>query len=97
MFISLSWQMSVTPCNCQGNLIIHKKKRATRAALKYLGFDGNFNHAIIIRSILSRNNQLEFRAGAGVVIESNIEDETQEVYNKTNALRKAIKLANHEK
>ena len=37
MFISLSWQMSVTPCNCQGSLSIHKKKRATRAALNYLG------------------------------------------------------------
>jgi anthranilate synthase component 1 len=62
-------------------------------AIGFLGFNGDFNHAIIIRSILSRNNQLEFRAGAGVVIESNIEDETQEVYNKTNALRKAISKA----
>jgi anthranilate synthase component 1 len=63
-------------------------------AIGYLGFNGDFNHAIIIRSILSRNNQLEFRAGAGVVIESNLDDETQEVYNKTNALRKAINKAN---
>lgn len=62
-------------------------------AIGYLGFNGNFNHAIIIRSILSRNNQLEYRAGAGVVIESNVGDETQEVYNKTNALRKAIQKA----
>ncbi|ALM20505.1 anthranilate synthase [Nonlabens sp. MIC269] len=81
--------------------LIDKYEKSNRefygGAIGYLGFDGNFNHAIIIRSILSRNNQLEFRAGAGVVIESNIEDETQEVYNKTNALRKAIKLANHEK
>ena len=65
-------------------------------AVGFLGFNGDFNHAIIIRSILSRNNQLEFRAGAGVVIESNLEDETQEVYNKTNALRKAINQANDE-
>ncbi|MGB5982500.1 MAG: anthranilate synthase component I family protein [Nonlabens sp.] len=65
-------------------------------AIGYLGFDGNFNHAIIIRSILSRNNHLEFRAGAGVVIESNLNDEMQEVYNKTNALRKAINKANDE-
>lgn len=63
-------------------------------AIGYLGFDGNFNHAIIIRSILSRNNKLLFRAGAGVVVESNLESETQEVYHKTNALRSAIKKAN---
>ncbi|WP_124980153.1 anthranilate synthase component I family protein [Nonlabens xiamenensis] len=63
-------------------------------AIGYLGFDGNFNHAIIIRSILSRNNKLYFRAGAGVVVESDLESETQEVYNKTNALRKAIQKAN---
>lgn len=63
-------------------------------AIGFLGFNGDFNHAIIIRSILSRDNKLLFRAGAGVVIESNLEDETQEVYHKTNALRSAIKKAN---
>jgi anthranilate synthase component 1 len=63
-------------------------------AIGYLGFDGNFNHAIIIRSILSRENTLLFRAGAGVVVESNLENETQEVYHKTNALRSAINQAN---
>ncbi|QJP34430.1 anthranilate synthase component I family protein [Nonlabens sp. Ci31] len=63
-------------------------------AIGYLGFDGNFNHAIIIRSILSRENKLLFRAGAGVVVESIIENETQEVYHKTNALRSAITKAN---
>ncbi len=63
-------------------------------AIGYLGFDGSFNHAIIIRSILSRNNQLEFRAGAGIVERSNDYDEMNEVYHKTNALRKAIEKAN---
>ena len=78
--------------------LIDKYEKSSRefygGAVGFLGFNGDFNHAIIIRSILSRNNQLEFRAGAGVVIESNLDDETQEVYNKTNALRKAINLAN---
>jgi anthranilate synthase component 1 len=63
-------------------------------AIGFLGFNGDFNHAIIIRSILSRDNKLHYRAGAGVVIESNLEDETQEVYHKTNALRSAINKAN---
>lgn len=62
-------------------------------AIGYLGFNGDFNHAIIIRSILSQGKTLNFRAGAGVVVHSNIDDETQEVYNKTNALRKAINQA----
>ncbi len=63
-------------------------------AIGYLGFDGSFNHAIIIRTILSSNNTMQFRAGAGVVVESNLENENQEVFNKTNALRKAIQQAN---
>ncbi len=63
-------------------------------AIGYLGFDGSFNHAIIIRTILSRDNKMHFRAGAGVVVESNLESENQEVFNKTNALRKAIEQAN---
>ncbi|SCY22864.1 anthranilate synthase component 1 [Nonlabens sp. Hel1_33_55] len=63
-------------------------------AIGYLGFDGSFNHAIIIRTILSSNNKMQFRAGAGVVVESDLNSETQEVYNKTNALRKAIQQAN---
>lgn len=62
-------------------------------AIGYLGFNGDFNHAIIIRSILSQGKTLNFRAGAGVVVHSNLNDETQEVYNKTNALRKAIHQA----
>ncbi len=77
--------------------LIDSYERSSRefygGAIGYLGFDGNFNHAIIIRSILSRENKLLFRAGAGVVVESNIENETQEVYHKTNALRSAIKKA----
>lgn len=64
-------------------------------AIGFLGFDGNFNHAIVIRSILSKNNELQYRAGAGVVVSSNLENEMQEVYNKTNALRSAIKKANN--
>lgn len=62
-------------------------------AIGIVGFDGSFNHAIIIRSFLSKNNQLTYQAGAGVVSESNSEMEMQEVHNKIAALRNAIKLA----
>ena len=58
-----------------------------------MDFHGNFNHAILIRSFLSQNNKLHFRAGAGVVAKSNPDSEVQEVYNKIGALQSAIKKA----
>jgi len=59
-----------------------------------IGFDESFNHAIIIRSFLSKNNKLYFQAGAGVVAKSVPESELQEVENKLAALRSAIAKAN---
>ena len=58
-----------------------------------MDFEGNFNHAIIIRSFLSKNHRLHYQAGAGIVSKSNAEDELQEVYNKLGALKKAMELA----
>ena len=62
-------------------------------AIGFMDFDGNFNHAIIIRSFVSKNHSLHYQAGAGVVSESNPENELQEVYNKLGALTKALELA----
>lgn len=62
-------------------------------AIGYLGFNGDFNHAIVIRSFVSENNQLRFQAGAGVVAKSDIHSELQEVANKLEALRVALKTA----
>nr|WP_234406352.1 chorismate-binding protein [Prolixibacter bellariivorans] len=59
----------------------------------YIGFDNHFNHAIMIRSFLSKNTTLFYQAGAGIVSESNEENELQEVGNKLAALKKAIQLA----
>jgi anthranilate synthase component I len=59
----------------------------------YAGFDGVFNHAIMIRSMLSRNNTLSYQAGAGVVAASKPENELQEVTNKLAALKNAIDKA----
>ena len=56
-------------------------------------FNGNFNHAIMIRTFLSKNHQLHYQAGAGIVNSSTEEDELQEVYNKLGALNKALELA----
>ncbi len=59
----------------------------------FMGFDGSCNHAIMIRTFLSKNNTLFYQAGAGVVAASNPESELQEVNNKLNALKKAIEAA----
>ncbi len=59
----------------------------------YLGFDGTLNHAIMIRSFLSKGNCLYYQAGAGVVADSKEESELQEVNNKLGALKKAIEMA----
>lgn len=63
-------------------------------AIGFLGFNGEFNHAIMIRSFLSRENTLNYQAGAGIVAKSVIENELNEVNNKLAALRQAIEMAN---
>lgn len=62
-------------------------------AIGFMDFKGNYNHAIMIRTFLSKNQQLHWQAGAGIVSKSNSENELQEVYNKLGALTKAIKRA----
>jgi anthranilate synthase component 1 len=59
----------------------------------FMGFDGSCNHAIMIRTLLSKNNHLLYQAGAGIVAASNPESELQEVNNKLNALKVAIDVA----
>ncbi len=62
-------------------------------AIGFMGFDGNCNHAIMIRTFLSKDNTLIYQAGAGVVAASKPENELQEVNNKLGALKKAIQFA----
>jgi anthranilate synthase component 1 len=62
-------------------------------AIGFMGFDGSCNHAIMIRTFLSKKNTLECQAGAGVVAASKEENELQEVNNKLNALKKALVFA----
>lgn len=59
----------------------------------FLGIDGSLNQAITIRTFVSRNNELWFQAGGGIVARSNVEYELQEVNNKLGALRRAIEIA----
>jgi len=59
-------------------------------AIGFVGFNGSCNHAIMIRTLLSKDNTLFLQAGAGIVAASKPENELQEVNNKLNALRQAI-------
>jgi anthranilate synthase component 1 len=77
--------------------IIDKYENQSRGyyggAIGFLDFRGQFNHAIMIRTFLSKANTLYYQAGAGIVANSDEENELQEVNNKLGALRKAIELA----
>ncbi len=69
------------------------KRSFYSGAIGFLGFNGDFNHAIIIRSFLSKANVLHYQAGAGIVADSVPISELNEVNNKVAALRKALETA----
>lgn len=59
----------------------------------FISHDNQLNHAIMIRTFLSKDNTLHFQAGAGIVISSDEEKELQEINHKVSALKKAIQQA----
>ena len=59
----------------------------------FIGFNGDLNQAIVIRTFVSRNKELWFQAGSGIVARSNDEYELEESNNKLGALVKAIRFA----
>ena len=59
----------------------------------YVGFNGNLNQAITIRTFISKNNKLYMQAGAGIVSKSHPETELSEVKHKLGALKKALDQA----
>jgi len=77
--------------------LIEKYEKTSRGyyggAIGFMDFDGNFNHAIMIRTFLSKNHALHYQAGAGLVAASDANDELQETYNKLGALTKALEIA----
>jgi len=62
-------------------------------AVGYFGFNGDSNHAIIIRSALSHNNELSFQAGAGIVADSSVERELHEIKTKIAAMTASLLFA----
>lgn len=62
-------------------------------AIGFMDFNGNFNHAIMIRTFLSKNHTLHYQAGAGIVESSDENNELNEVFHKLAALDKALDSA----
>ncbi len=88
--------LSGAPKHRAMQLIEHYEKTSRTyygGAIGFMDFNGNYNHAIMIRTFLSKDHELHWQAGAGLVSKSDPDDELQEVYNKLGALTKAIKLA----
>lgn len=77
--------------------LISKYEKGNRGfyggCIGFMGFNGDFNHAIMIRSFLSKDNVLYYQAGAGIVDDSVIQSELLEVNNKLMALKSAIEIA----
>jgi anthranilate synthase component I len=77
--------------------LIDKYENVSRSyyggCIGFMGFNGDFNQAIMIRSFLSKNNTLHFQAGAGIVAKSDEKSELEEVNNKLRALRTAVQMA----
>lgn len=77
--------------------LIEKYEHTSRAyyggAIGFLAFDGDFNHAIMIRTFLSKDHRLYYQAGAGLVAASEPQTELEETYNKLGALTKALQIA----
>ncbi len=62
-------------------------------AVGYLGYDGNMETAITIRSAVLKDGQAHVHTGAGIVAASVPESEFEETEHKAAALRRAIELA----
>ncbi len=66
-------------------------------AIGHYAANGDMNFAIVIRSCLSRDGILEYQAGAGIVMDSEVNKEIEEVYNKAQVINRAIELANSQR
>lgn len=59
-------------------------------SMAYIGFDGDMDSNILIRTLFYSDNRLRFWAGGGIVADSNADDEYQEIHDKAAALLKLI-------
>ena len=66
------------------------RRGAYCGSMAYIGFDGNMDSNILIRTLVYNNNRLRFWAGGGIVADSDVEQEYQEVHDKAAAILNVI-------
>ncbi len=71
------------------------KRGIYAGAVGYLGFNGDMDLAIAIRTAIVKDGQLHVQAGAGIVADSDPAAEWQETQNKARAVLRAAELAEH--
>jgi anthranilate synthase component 1 len=71
----------------------NEARGAYAGAIGYLGFSGNLDTCITIRTIIFKNGKAYVQAGAGIVWDSVPENEYQETVNKAKGMLKAIRTA----
>jgi anthranilate synthase component I len=69
------------------------KREYYAGAIAYLGYDGNIDSCIAIRTMVIKGDKAFVQAGAGIVADSVPEKEWEETRNKAKALIKAIAVA----
>ncbi|AEI41352.1 anthranilate synthase component I [Paenibacillus mucilaginosus] len=71
----------------------HEARGAYAGAIGYLGFSGNLDTCITIRTIIFKNGKAYVQAGAGIVWDSVPESEYEETVNKAKGMLKSIRMA----
>ena len=75
------------------SVLEHHNRGAEGGGIGSIGLNGDLNESIVMRTLISRNCELWFQAGSGVVAKSNDQYELEECNNKLGALTKAIHIA----
>ena len=68
------------------------KRGIYSGAVGYLGWNGNLDTAIAIRTAVIKDGRIHVQAGAGIVHDSVAESEWQETLNKARALMRAVQM-----
>ncbi|MDX8385866.1 MAG: aminodeoxychorismate synthase component I [Gallionella sp.] len=61
-------------------------------SIGYVGFDGDMDSNIVIRTLIFSGNEVHYSAGGGIVADSNVESEYQETLDKASAMFELIKM-----
>jgi len=95
-FLAHTWAVTVTGAPKQHAIQFledheHSPRRWYGGALGYLGFDGNMNTGLTLRTVRIKDGVAEVRAGATLLFESDPEAEERETRLKASALLDAIR------